>query len=131
MQELTYVQWTEPADESRAPELWTNSSQWLKVEKLISIHSNIAKEMQLNLHELSSDQTEDNWLESSNADMERISDLIQEDLVKPTANLADLMYKSVEIRDSRHGLQLNTSMWRLSWITFIFLPLTFIVGFFG
>ena len=41
------------------------------------------------------------------------------------------MYKSVEIRDSRHGLQLNTSMWRLSWITFIFLPLTFIVGFFG
>ena len=87
--------------------------------------------MQLNLHELSSDQTEDNWLESSNADMGRISDLIQEDLVKPTANLADLMYKSVEIRDSRHGLQLNTSMWRLSWITFIFLPLTFIVGFFG
>lgn len=121
----------EPADESRAPELWTNSSQWLKVEKLISIHSNIAKEMQLNLPELSSDQTEDNWLESSNADMERVADLIQEDLVKPTANLADLMYKSVEIRDSRHGLQLNTSMWRLSWITFIFLPLTFIVGFFG
>lgn len=22
-------------------------------------------------------------------------------------------------------------MWRLSWITFIFLPLTFVVGFFG
>lgn len=43
----------------------------------------------------------------------------------------DLMYKSVGIRDSRHGLQLNTSLWRLSWITFIFLPLTFTVGFFG
>src|SRR6201996_6866291 len=41
------------------------------------------------------------------------------------------MYKSVEIRDSRHSLQLGTSMWRLSWITFIFLPLTFMVGFFG
>ncbi|OMP85068.1 hypothetical protein BK809_0000820 [Diplodia seriata] len=41
------------------------------------------------------------------------------------------MYKSVEIRDSRLGLQLDTSMWRLSWITFIFLPLTFISGFFG
>jgi Mg2+ and Co2+ transporter CorA len=45
--------------------------------------------------------------------------------------LQDLMYKSVGIRDSRHGLQLNTSLWRLSWITFIFLPLTFTVGFFG
>lgn len=60
-----------------------------------------------------------------------MSDRVQEDLVKPTDSLNDLMYKSVEIRDSRHSLQLNTSMWRLSWITFIFLPLTFIVGFFG
>lgn len=43
----------------------------------------------------------------------------------------DLMYKSVGIRDSRHGLQLNNSMWRLSWITFIFLPLNYTVSFFG
>jgi hypothetical protein len=41
------------------------------------------------------------------------------------------MYKSVGIRDSRHSLELGTSMWRLSWITFVFLPLTFAVGFFG
>ena len=78
----------EPADESRAPELWTNSSWWLKVERLVSIHSNLVKEMQLNLHELSEQALEDNWLESSTGDMERISDLVQEDLVKPTASLA-------------------------------------------
>lgn len=121
-----------PADETRAPELWTNSSMWLKVERLVSIHSAVLKEMQSHLGELTTDMAmEDNWLESSTGDMERISNLVQEDLVKPTAALADLMYKSVEIRDSRHSLQLNTSLWRLSWITFIFLPLTFIVGFFG
>lgn len=121
-----------PADESRAPELWSNSSMWLKVERLVSIHVAVVKEMQTNLREfLSEPAVEDNWLDASPADMEKIRDLVQEDLVKPTANLADLMYKSVEIRDSRHSLQLNTSMWRLSWITFIFLPLTFISSFFG
>lgn len=105
---------------------------WLKVERLVSIHVAVVKEMQTNLREfLSEPEVEDNWLDASPADMEKIRDLIQEDLVKPTANLADLMYKSVEIRDSRHSLQLNTSMWRLSWITFIFLPLTFISSFFG
>ena len=35
------------------------------------------------------------------------------------------------IRDSRDSLRLGESMWRLSWITFIFLPLTFVSGFFG
>ena len=104
----------QPADESRAPELWTNSSMWLKVERLVSIHVAIVKEMQTNLRELTGEpDVEDNWLESSPDDMQKISDLVQEDLTKPTANLADLMYKSVGIRDSRHGLQLNTSMWRL------------------
>lgn len=122
----------EPADETRAPELWTNSNMWLKVERLISIHMNVVKEMQNNLRELTGEpKVEDNWLESSPDDLERVGNLVQEDLVKPTANLADLMYKSVGIRDSRHSLQLSTSMWRLSWITFVFLPLTFIVGFFG
>lgn len=122
----------EPADETRAPELWTNSSMWLKLERLISIHSAVVKETQSHLRDLAGELVvEGDWLETGTGDMERLSNMVQEELVKPTASLADLMYKSVEIRDSRHSLQLSTSMWRLSWITFIFLPLTFLVGFFG
>ena len=44
--------------------------------------------MQLNLHEMSDQGLEDNWLEASTGDMERISDLVQEDLVKPTTSLS-------------------------------------------
>ena len=45
--------------------------------------------------------------------------------------MVDLMYKSISIRDARRSIELNTSLWRLSWITFIFLPLTWLCGFFG
>lgn len=41
------------------------------------------------------------------------------------------MYKSISIRDARQSLDLNTSLWRISWVTFIFLPLTFLASFFG
>lgn len=73
---------------------------------------------------------------------------MEETLKKPVAHRVDLvrhillndirradpwlqMYKSISIRDARQSLELNTSIWRLSWITFIFLPLTFLAGVFG
>ena len=82
----------EPADESRAPELWTNSSQWLRVEKLMSIHTDVVKELRNHLFDLTDDDSEENgWLMASPDDFQRLNNLIQEDLVKPTANLADLV----------------------------------------
>ena len=112
-----------PADESRADEIWFNSSNWLKTERLVLEHSNILKEVQLNLRELIDEGStgETPWLEASTPDFERLQSRVDEELVKPTASLSDLMYKSVEIRDSRHSLELSYSMWRLSWITFVFL----------
>ena len=122
----------QPADESRAPELWSNLAHWLKYEKLMFYHIDIVNEMRKYLVEIDGDLSDEGlWLKESPEDFERLSNLIQEDLVKRTNNLSELMYKSVGIRDSRQSLQLGTSMWRLSWITFVFLPLTFIVGFFG
>ena len=121
-----------PADESRAPELWYNSSAWLKVERLMYIHQDIVKEVTSYLIDLSEDdEGKTDWLDGTVDEYQKLANLLDEDLTKPTAALSDLMYKSVGIRDSRHSLQLSTSMWRLSWITFIFLPLTFVVGFFG
>ncbi|KAI9801678.1 MAG: hypothetical protein M1833_002360 [Piccolia ochrophora] len=123
----------QPADESRAPELWSNSAMWLRVEKLMTTHVDVVQEMQNHLSELNDveEAVENNWLGASSDDFRRLANLVQEDMVKPTDNLNDLVYKSVGIRDSRHSLQLNASMWRLSWVTFVFLPLTFTVGFFG
>ncbi|MCJ1387970.1 hypothetical protein MMC18_000813 [Xylographa bjoerkii] len=118
-----------PADESLAPLLWTNSDMWLSVERLMLVHKNVIRECQANLKELADRFY--TWLENTTGDFERLNNLIQEDLTKPTTGLADLMYKSVGIRDARHAVELSISLWRLSWITFIFLPLTFLCGFFS
>lgn len=41
------------------------------------------------------------------------------------------VYKTVSINDVRRSIELNESLWRLSWVAFIFLPMTFLAGFFG
>jgi Mg2+ and Co2+ transporter CorA len=122
-----------PADESRAPELWTNSSLWLKVERLMSIHMEVVKEMRSYLRDVAHENPseDDPWLSGTTEELEKLEIQFRKGVVTPTASLSDLMYKSVGIRDARHSLQLGLSMWRLSWITFIFLPLTFVCGFFG
>lgn len=97
-----------PADESRAEELWTNSNTWLKVERLLLVHTDVSKELADNLAEMTDDpEPADSWLDSSPTAFKRLNTLVQENLVKPTTSLADLMYKSVGIRDSRHSLQLR------------------------
>jgi Mg2+ and Co2+ transporter CorA len=122
-----------PADESRAPELWGNSAMWLKLEQLISLHTVTVKDLQQQMREMSECEefVKTDWFRDTPADLERVAELFDQEMVKPTANLSDLLYKSVGIRDSRQSLQLGTSMWRLSWITFIFLPLTFMATLFG
>jgi hypothetical protein len=132
-----------PDDETRASELWTNNYLWLKVEKLVGLHWDNIKQIRENLLSLTSSESPDtlrSWLEGTQNDWQRLSNIVQEDLVKPTANLADLvsylfffpsfadnhfqMYKSVGFRDSRLNLQLSTSVWRLTWIATVFLPLS-------
>jgi hypothetical protein len=111
-----------PADESRAPELWKNSAQWLKVERLIYIHADLVREMVVHLHDLAgSDPKEgESWLGTVPDEVDKLTGRWERDIVLPTTALSDLMYKSVGIRDARHSLQLGLSMWRLSWITFMF-----------
>lgn len=41
----------DPADESRAPELWDNQAAWLKVDKVMWIHQDLVREMQGHLRD--------------------------------------------------------------------------------
>ncbi|RPA73183.1 hypothetical protein BJ508DRAFT_192030, partial [Ascobolus immersus RN42] len=121
-----------PADETKAPELWNSAALWLKYDKLLYYH----KETFLDAHaslksSLFKNSPQYLPFPDITKTFARLENTLSDDLVKATQNLSDLMYKSVEIRDSHHSLRLGASMWRLSWVTFVFLPLTFICGFFG
>lgn len=85
-----------PADESRAPELWSNSSTWLKVERLLYIHQDIVKTITASLNDISEDEeSKASWLDGVSEEYNKLLNLLEEDLIKPTNNLSDLMYKSV------------------------------------
>ena len=122
-----------PADESRADELWGDSASWLKVERLLYLHADMARDVRAQLKVLANgDPKEDaQWLGTAPEELMKYAEQWERDIMIPTTALSELMYRSVGIRDARHSLELGLSMWRLSWITFIFLPLTFAVGFFG
>ena len=122
-----------PAEDAQATALWNVSRQILQAERLLMSHIQLLETVQDRLAFLitfESQQSKD-WLKQHIEEYQRLGKLIEEVLKKPNEHIIDLMYKSVSIRDARQSLELNNSLWRLSWITFIFLPLTFLVGFFG
>jgi len=81
-----------PADESRAPELWRNSAKWLKYEKLMYGHQDAVNDLRKYLVELDGDLSDEGqWLKEAPADFKRLENLIEEDLVKRTNNLSELV----------------------------------------
>lgn len=91
-----YLVYDNPADESRAPELWKNSAQWLKVERLIYIHADIVKEMVAHLHDLVSGGPKDvnePWLGTVPEEFDKLTGQWDRDIIAPTSGLSDLMCK--------------------------------------
>ena len=71
------------------------------------------------------------WLLLGTESMERLVVDWERHVAQRTAALSDLMFKAVAFREARVSLRFGLSLWLLSWITLIFLPLTFWVGVFG
>ncbi|KAF2402141.1 hypothetical protein EJ06DRAFT_580467 [Trichodelitschia bisporula] len=117
-----------PADDSRDTELWTNVALWLKLSKLLVRQIDALSTLQGSLTIIAPEFV---WLPTAPASLSSLAAQIDKALTQPTAGLTEVMYKSVSIRDARAALELNTSVWRLSWITFIFLPLSCVGGIFG
>ena len=121
-----------PEDDKLAKKLWEYSRVFQDAGKIVNLLTllvgDIGSELARHLEDEELGRTFLGHL------LSRFRDLdieVREELQTPVADMIDLVYKSVSIKDARLSLELNASLWRLSWVTFIFLPLTFLVGFFG
>jgi hypothetical protein len=136
------------SDDSHSTDLWSLSKHLIDARALVSQHAGtmiwaqavsktFATTQWTRAIRGSEDQNrwaeecEKQWLHEQHNELLNLADNVENESLKIIDHLIDLMYKSVSIRDARLSLELNASLWRLSWITFIFLPLTFLVGFFG
>ena len=147
--ELEDAIWSRPADSSRAREVWSMSQRLHTILKHVNRHEKVLEAIEDDFQVFSEREEEQEWLDHTLDEFEHLAETIRVDYLEPLEHMIDLvsmilqlfsqasiltllqMYKSVAIRDARQSLELNASLWRLSWITFVFLPLTFLSGFFG
>jgi CorA-like Mg2+ transporter protein len=137
----------QPADGSRAGNVWAMSQHLHGMLKLMNRHAKIIEAIQEDFHLFVGNERTQDWLDETIEEFAQLSNDLSTDYLEPLEHMIDLvrcsrffprpllnetqMYKSVTIRDSKQSLELASSLWRLSWITFIFLPLTFLTGLFG
>ena len=129
--ELEDMIWSQPANSRHARAMWSMSQKLHTMLKHINRHATLINNLQEDFKVFTERSEQHEWLTPVVNEFKQLSETVQVDYVTPLDHMIDLMYKSVQIRDSRQSLELNASLWRLSWITFVFLPLTFLSGFFG
>lgn len=121
-----------PDDDTLASKLWAYSRAFQNAGKIINLLALLVDDIRSAFgHHLDDKRLSESFLTNLPNKFKTLAIDVEEELQKPTAEMIDLVYKSVSIKDARLSLELNSSLWRLSWVTFIFLPLTFLVGFFG
>ncbi|ORY56583.1 cora-like Mg2+ transporter protein-domain-containing protein [Pseudomassariella vexata] len=131
-----------PEDDAWGNDLWLCSRHWLLFDRVLSLHLRMLPYLQAQAAKFLVHSQNRLGLNIEREDVSNVFHRnplsfkkhqiqVTQALINPTTNLLDMIYKRVAIRDARYSLQLNESLWRLSWITFIFLPLTFVAGLFG
>lgn len=70
------------------------------------IHDNVIKELRNLMKEVAGEDPQEEWLAPTPDEFEKLKDLVQEDLVKPTSNLSDL----VSLPRIGSGRRLRTSL---------------------
>lgn len=101
LEEIIYDQ---PADDRRAPTLWSISKQLLQAERLMKFHVLLLENIQRDLISLTRNETHPDWLGQNLSEFNRLSSEIEETLKKPIAHMVDLVSIDVQMISSELNL---------------------------
>ncbi|KAI0596714.1 cora-like Mg2+ transporter protein-domain-containing protein [Biscogniauxia sp. FL1348] len=111
--------------------LLENGKRWLKMRRSLNSDVTVARKFGLN-HGIRHKETESSskLFQTINEWSEDITERIDR-LEESSKGLIQLEFNLVSNNEARKSTTMSISMNRLSWITFVFLPLTFVSGIFG
>ena len=81
----------QPSDDSHATELWAMSKYLWGMAKLVNRHSNLIEDVQENFNQFAERTGEHDWLDYILRDFRQASITIQEDFIRPTEHMIDLV----------------------------------------
>jgi hemoglobin-like flavoprotein len=81
----------QPSDDSHATELWAMSKYLWGMAKLVNRHSNLIEDVQENFNQFAERRGDVEWLDDVARDFRQASVTIQEDFIRPTEHMIDLV----------------------------------------
>jgi hypothetical protein len=81
----------QPSDDSHATELWAMSKYLWGMAKLVNRHSNLIEDVQENFNQFAERIGDYDWLDDILRDFRQASITIQEDFIRPTEHMIDLV----------------------------------------
>ena len=113
---------------SHTRDLWEDKQHWIYLRTTLDTHVGNISRLRTYISETFG--AESKFMEEMSADLSsrftEVEKKIEKQLQERTNNLVDLVFSSINSQDAHISAETGTSMWRLSWITFVFLPLTFL-----
>jgi hypothetical protein len=81
----------QPSDDSHATELWAMSKYLWSMAKLVNRHSNLIEDVQEHFNSFAERSNDYAWLDDISKDFRQASVTIQEDFIRPTEHMIDLV----------------------------------------
>jgi hypothetical protein len=81
----------QPSDDSHATELWAMSKYLWQLAKLVNRHSNLIEDVQENFNQFAERGNDHDWLHDVSRDFRQCGLTIQEDFIRPTEHMIDLV----------------------------------------